>query len=138
VQEDGVVKLMDFGLARSTASVTLTSNGCLLGTVRYMPPEQIEGGEVDYRADLFAFGCIVYEMLTQRNFLQGETLLEVLDQHHRALPPAEVIRADLDSDLYRVLRESLAERPSERVLDLDALGRQAGRIDMSVFGAPGD
>ncbi len=78
------VKLLDFGLARltraeagvgvpGTAASTMTSPGAVMGTVPYMAPEQLEGKEVDGRADIFSFGCVLYEMLTGRRAFAGDS-----------------------------------------------------------------
>lgn len=129
IREDGLLKLMDFGLAKSKSSYSpdLTSDGQVLGTIRYMPLEQIEGKSVDHRVDVFSFGCIVYEMLTGKHFLEGSSFLDVLYAHQEAsLPPKEAIRAGVDDDLYRVLAESVQKAPAGRILDLKTVGAWAG------------
>ena len=134
IREDGTLKLMDFGLAksRSICSTELTSHGQILGTIRYMPIEQIDGERIDHRADIFAFGCIVYEMLTGKYFLEGESFWDILYEHQRAsLPSRESVRKDLDGDLYRVLNESLQKKPRDRVLDLKEVGSWAEEIDIA-------
>ena len=78
-------KLLDFGLAKAGASTVaggltmmpttpaaLTAQGTILGTFQYMAPEQIEGQEADARSDIFAFGCVLYEMLTGKRAFEGE------------------------------------------------------------------
>ncbi len=130
IQEDGLLKLMDFGLAKSSYSTELTTHGRVFGTIRYMSLEQVEGERVDYRADVFAFGCIVYEMLTGRYFLQGNRYLDILNEHLRmTIPPKEAVRTGLSDDLYRLLQESLQKAPCDRVLDLQAVGCWAGNVD---------
>ena len=134
IREDGLLKLMDFGLAKSKSSFNpeLTTHGQVLGTIRYMPPEQVQGEEIDYRIDLFAFGCIVYEMITGEPFLQGESILDILRAHlQMALPPQASIRKGLDDELYRVLRETLAGSPGDRILNLASIGDWAGKVDMA-------
>lgn len=122
---NGCVKLADFGLARTAESSEMTGHGRLVGTPRYMPPEQLAGEVVDYRADVYAFGCIAFEMLAGRPLMVESDLLAILDRHARwSLPPADSIRPRLSSDLYGVLRESLAKEPHARTLDLDRLSRR--------------
>ena len=118
----GVLKLMDFGLAKTAGSADLTQLGHVLGTPRYMAPEQLAGERVDRRADIFAFGSIVYEMLAGRPLFRGKDILAIImRQMVWSLPAAAEIRPDLDGDLYGVLRESLGKAPEERVLDLARL-----------------
>ena len=93
IKEDGTVKVLDFGLAKvggtstSTAresedsptfSMTLTQTGVILGTASYMSPEQARGKPVDARADIWAFGVVLYEMLTARRLFKGDDLTETL------------------------------------------------------------
>src|SRR4026209_1930509 len=95
LRPDGTVKVLDFGLAKvlepasvlgvdATASPTITSPamltgvGVLLGTAAYMSPEQARGKTVDERTDIWAFGCVLYEMLTGRRLVQGETISDTL------------------------------------------------------------
>src|SRR5688572_2930934 len=94
VREDGVVKVLDFGLAKAlppagaaSASVTqsptittpaMTQAGMILGTAAYMSPEQAKGRDADKRSDIWAFGCVLYEILTGRRAFDGEDMTEVL------------------------------------------------------------
>jgi serine/threonine protein kinase len=91
IRPDGVVKILDFGLAKAggprsavpsdespTMTTPRTEAGMIVGTAAYMAPEQVKGKEVDKRADIWAFGCVVYEMLTGRSLYQGDTSQETL------------------------------------------------------------
>jgi tetratricopeptide (TPR) repeat protein len=80
VTRDGAVKILDFGIARVESErkeSTLTATGALLGTAGYMAPEQVRGLPADARADLFAFGCILYELISGRRAFQGATAMEI-------------------------------------------------------------
>ncbi len=112
------VKLLDFGLARPTAgdSVTetgITMPGMVLGTPRYMAPEQVTGRELDGRTDLFAAGLLLYEMLSGRPAFEGETMMEVL---HAVVyePPPPLDATSLPPGLDAVLRRALAKDPQDR------------------------
>ncbi|NLX98331.1 MAG: protein kinase [Rhodopirellula sp.] len=121
----GRVKLMDFGLARSLDTSELTVRGRLLGTPRYMPPEQLVGDPVDCRADLYAFGCVAYEMLTGRPLFPEASYLGIVERHSQwVLPTRHSVREGLSRDLYKVLCECLTKEPQRRILDLNLLGRR--------------
>jgi len=103
-----VVKLVDFGLAKPLGDSRLTAQGSVLGTPLYMAPEQLIGGEIDYRADLFALGCIVFAMLTGDSPFAAESLLaSLLQRQNWILPPAGEIRQGLGRDIYQVLQQTL-------------------------------
>ena len=133
VRTDGTVKVLDFGLAKaidpaesSAAAVanspTLTARatqlGMILGTAAYMAPEQARGRAVDRRADIWAFGVVVYEMLSGRRAFDGDdisiTLASVLKEDVRW----EALPADLPAPLQRMLRRCLEKDPKRR-LELD-------------------
>src|SRR5213595_3654658 len=92
VRSDGTVKVLDFGLAKaldpagpssvnamnSPTITAATVHGVILGTAAYMPPEQARGKPVDKRADIWAFGCVLYEMLTGKRLFDGETISDTL------------------------------------------------------------
>jgi len=122
-------KLLDFGLAKSTApAVTggklsmlpttppnLTAQGAILGTFQYMAPEQIEGREADARTDIWAFGCILYEMLTATPPFEGQSqaslIAAILEREPRALPQALL---SIPARLWEVIRACLEKDPSDR------------------------
>jgi serine/threonine protein kinase len=128
VGSEGAVKLLDFGLAKLTASGTtspeaetetagppLTRAGTVPGTVGYMSPEQASGGEVDARTDVFSFGAVLYEMATGRRAFAGDspaaTLAAVMREQPRA--PSEVA-ADVPRDLERVVLRCLRKEADRR------------------------
>ena len=120
---DGRVKILDFGLARhlpsaSGATETVaagTDPGVVMGTVGYMAPEQVRGEVVDARADLFAFGAVLYEMLTGQRAFRRDTAAETMTAILREDPPElSQQRADLSPALDRIVRHCLEKDPSER------------------------
>ena len=126
VTRDGTVKLMDFGIARPDVQSDLTRQGMVIGTPRYMPPEQLGGKPVDEKADLYAFGCIAYALLAGDVPFEGDDLAAILYQKLTwRLPPPMEIRSDLAEDLYELLARTLAVEPKERVIDLEALSSWA-------------
>jgi Tol biopolymer transport system component/serine/threonine protein kinase len=122
---DGQVKILDFGLARAvdahpagsgaTQTIAHTDPGTVMGTVGYMAPEQVRGGAVDARTDLFAFGAVLYEMLTGTRAFQRDTAAETLTAILREDPPELArVRHDLPPALDRIVQHALEKSPTER------------------------
>src|SRR6266542_5829697 len=120
------VKVLDFGLARaeldtSTVMLTdLTGVGIVMGTPRYMAPEQVRGEPVDARCDLFAAGAILFEMLTGRPAFDGRTAAEVLHATLQEQPPA-LAGSSAVAAVDRVIRRALAKRPADRQPSAEAM-----------------
>ncbi len=114
IAQDGKVKITDFGIARLDTS-NLTMEGQLLGTPNYMAPEQIQGKEVDHRADIFSLGVVFYEMLTRRKPFQGENLTAVTHKIvYEPFTPAEEIIRDLPPGLTAIMARCLEKDPNRR------------------------
>jgi serine/threonine protein kinase len=119
-------KLLDFGIARldylmptgtaaATTPATLTAENALLGTAYYMAPEQLAGGEADARSDVFAFGAVLYEMLTGRRAFDGETRLSVMTAVLEDQPPAvSTLQPQVPAVLAQLVVRCLAKDPEER------------------------
>jgi len=144
--EDGRVRLLDFGLAKAApahggtgAGTATTLSGTILGTAPYMSPEQARGLQTDRRTDIWAFGCLLYEMLSGTRAFEGRTVSDVLasvlrdDPDFGRLPPAT------PAALVRLARRCLKKDPKERLQDIAdaradleeaiaAPGRQDGRV----------
>jgi non-specific serine/threonine protein kinase len=118
------VKLLDFGLARRdvvaapAATAALTRPGIAVGTPRYMAPEQLTDEEVDARADLFAAGAVLFEMLAGRPAFAGRTVVDVLHATLHGQPPA-LAGSPVVAAVDRVIRRALAKRPGERFASAD-------------------
>lgn len=114
MMDDGGVKVMDFGVARLESS-TLTVAGTVVGSVRYMAPEQMMGERVDARADVFSLGAVAYEMLTGRAPFPGKTITEVVGQVvHGAYVPPRQVDGRLPEELNDVFGGAFAVRPDDR------------------------
>lgn len=117
---DGRAVVADFGVARaldrSATDATLSSSGISLGTPRYMSPEQgIDGRSVDHRSDIYALGCVTYEMLTGEPPFDGPTGMAVIAKHASQPPPSLLmVRPDLPGDVERAIARALAKVPAER------------------------
>jgi serine/threonine protein kinase/DNA-binding SARP family transcriptional activator len=116
ITPDGVVKLMDFGLARLEAS-RLTKEGEIIGTIYYLAPEQVLGKEVNFRADLYSIGVVLYELVTGHLPFTADDPVAVISQHLHAsvIPPVEYnleIPPELDDLILRLMRKKPEDRPS--------------------------
>ena len=135
LKDDGTVKVLDYGLAKAYAgdpgsgpdpeisqSPTLTRHstqvGMILGTAAYMSPEQAKGKNVDRRADIFAFGSLVYEMLTGRRAFPGEDVSETLAYVLTKEPDFEALPGSIPARVDRALRLCLEKDPARRVRDI--------------------
>jgi len=125
----GGVKLLDFGLAKlrplapvvsglsmaATAPNPVTSEGTILGTLQYMAPEQVEGHETDARTDLFAFGCVLYEMLTGRKAFEGQTPASLIAAILEREPtPVATLQPFTPPIAEAIVRKCLAKNPGDR------------------------
>ncbi|MGH2723569.1 MAG: protein kinase domain-containing protein [Actinomycetota bacterium] len=110
------VKVTDFGIAKAAfAGGDLTTTGSLLGTARYLAPEQVAGGDVDARADLYAAGVVLYELLTGRAPFEGETHLATATMRLTRDPvPPGALRSGIPRDLEQVVLRALARDPDRR------------------------
>jgi pimeloyl-ACP methyl ester carboxylesterase/tetratricopeptide (TPR) repeat protein len=133
LSSDGAAKLGDFGLALSVDRSRLTSPGAVIGTASYLAPEQAVGQAVDARADLYALGCVIYELVTGRPPFVGDDFMSVISQHvhatpvsvcerNRAVPPA------LDRLVQRMLAKTREERPASAAEVLSELERLSTRF----------
>jgi Tol biopolymer transport system component len=137
VRPDGTVKVLDFGLAKALAdrspqegvnfgvsqSPTITSPamtrvGIVLGTAAYMSPEQARGHDADERSDLWAFGCVLFEMLTGRRAFEGEEVSDTLAAVLRAEPDQKALPAATPASVRRLLRRCLEKNPKRRLADI--------------------
>lgn len=124
---DGAVKVIDFGLAfLHDPNVTrLTRSGTRLGTALYMPPEQVRSDPTTARSDLYALGCVLYEMITGRPPFLGDAEYAILEQQVGTRPvPVERFRPDVPRDLADLVVELLAKDPADRPGDAATVHRR--------------
>ena len=163
IREDGTVKVLDFGLAKAlspdaesgaagamnspTMSARATEMGMILGTAAYMSPEQAKGKSADRRADVWAFGVVLFEMLTGRQAFTGETASEVMASVMKEEPDWSLVPATLPSSIRRLLRRCLEKDPKKRLSSMSDVrleliekergnGRRTGRGRAVAVGAP--
>ncbi len=134
--ERGAVKIMDFGIARMRFADHKTSTGMVLGTPRYMSPEQISGQPVDQRSDIFSLGTVLYEMLTQTSLFAGQNVDQIAFNvaNNEPAPPSHV-HPELPQILDFIVARALKKEPSVRYQDAyemaadlrDALAEMRGK-----------
>ncbi len=117
IDEDGTVKIADFGIAKASANGKLTASGTILGTPNYMSPEQVQGGRTDGRSDQFSLGVVAYEILTGERPFTGENLGTVVFRIV-AEPAAEPARVNpaLGERIGEVLQRALQKNPKRRFI----------------------
>ena len=137
VRADGTVKVLDFGLAKAldpssgirhtapdlanSPTITtpaMTAAGIILGTAAYMSPEQAKGRPVDKRADIWAFGCVLYEMLTGRRAFPGDEVSETLATVLKSQPDWTLLPAETPASIRRLLARTLIKPVTERLADI--------------------
>jgi serine/threonine-protein kinase len=136
ITPDGKAKVLDFGLAKAwegetagsagspdlSLSPTLTFNatqaGMILGTAAYMAPEQARGRPVDKRADIWAFGVVLFEMLAGRQLFRGETMSDILAGVLKTEPDWSALPLEVPAPVHALLRRCLAKQPQERLRDI--------------------
>ena len=161
VRADGTVKVLDFGLAKAmdtarpgmspageagvaispsmaatiTTPALVTHAGVVLGTAAYMSPEQARGRAVDRRADIWAFGCVVYEMLTGRRAFDGEEIVDVLGAVTKLEPDYAALPVSVSARIRRAIALCLRKDPKQRVGDIrDVRLALEGAFDTTVDG----
>ena len=134
LRPDGTVKVLDFGLAKAleptsaspnvTASPTITTPammtgiGMILGTAAYMSPEQARGRAADKRSDVWAFGCVLYEMLTGRRAFDGEDVTEIIAAVVKTEPDWKAFPSDVPTYIRKIVQRCLAKDRKARIPDL--------------------
>src|SRR5262245_57679455 len=132
ITADGVLKILDFGLARlatEAGTAGFTRVGALLGTPQYMSPEQIEGHTIDHRSDIFAVGLVLYEFLALRKAYSAETPHAVLHKILNSDPqPIRELVPDVDLELEQVIAKAIEKDPKRRYQNLGLVASDLERI----------
>ncbi len=131
---------MDFGLAKLKGSMKLTRTSSTVGTLAYMSPEQIQGGEVDARSDLFSLGILLFEMLTGRTPFRGEHEAAVLYSIVNEPPESLLkLRPDCSPELERIIGRAIEKDPEDRyqsaadfISELRRVQKQSAKVSRTV------
>src|SRR5208282_2306613 len=156
VDESGLVKVLDFGLAKlaapasamssggsgsdddATMATMTTTPGMIVGTVAYMSPEQAEGKRIGARSDVFSFGSVLYEMLTARRAFEGQSNVALLSAVMRDDPkPLSEVRRDVPAEMRRIVAHSLKKDPAERFASGAELAQELRNCRDLLFPASG-
>jgi hypothetical protein len=133
VTQQGDIKLTDFGLAVAEVVVDdqfTTAHAAVMGTPAYMAPEQMNGGALDGRADVYALGCLAYDLLTGRHLFNATSVFELIQQKLTvALPPAALIGEGISTELYEFMQGALRVNPDERPRSATSLVKWAARCE---------
>ena len=141
--DTGSIKVMDFGIARVLGSARMTKQGNVIGTIEYMPPEQVRGEETDARSDVYSLGILLYEMLTGRVPFNSKSEYELMrSQIEDAPPPPRTFAAHIALPLEQAIMRSLAKRATARFQSagefravlLNALGRPSAALGDTASG----
>ncbi|MCH7735476.1 MAG: protein kinase, partial [Chloroflexi bacterium] len=134
IAPDGVAKVTDFGIARADSLSTMTATGAMMGTPYYMSPEQARGEQADASSDVYALGCVLYQMLTGEVPFDAGTPLAVLRQHIEQEPrPVGQLRTDTPRELSAIVERAMAKDPGRRFANGADM---AHGLREAVFGLP--
>jgi serine/threonine protein kinase/Tol biopolymer transport system component len=150
LRPDGVIKVLDFGLARATettpvnssdasqsptiTSPSMTRAGVILGTAAYMSPEQAKGRVADKRSDVWSFGCVLFEMLTGKRVFDGEDIAETLASILTKEPDWSLLPSDTPPSIRRLLRRCLERDRKRRLADMSDVRLELDEVDADGAG----
>jgi serine/threonine protein kinase/Flp pilus assembly protein TadD len=133
VTDEGLVKIMDFGLAKLKGSSKLTKTHSTLGTLSYMSPEQARGEEVDHRSDIFSLGAVLYEMIAGRRPFKGEHEAAIMYSLMNESPePLARYKTNASSELQRVVDKALEKNREMRYQQIDELRADLKKLSMGI------
>lgn len=133
IDNEGNVRIMDFGIARSLATKGITGAGVMIGTPEYMSPEQVEGKDVDQRSDIYSLGVILYEMVTGRLPFEGDTPFTVgMKQKSEAPQNPKDINAQIPNDLNKVILRCLEKEKENRYQSAGEVRSELSNIEKGI------
>jgi serine/threonine protein kinase/tetratricopeptide (TPR) repeat protein len=122
ITKDGIIKILDFGLAKLSGQTMITKIGSTVGTVAYMSPEQARGEVVDHRTDIWSLGVVLYEMITGKLPFKGDydqaIIYGILNEEPT---PMTTLRTDVSGELNRIVSKTMAKNPSERYQQINEM-----------------
>ena len=132
ITNDGIVKILDFGLAKLAGQAQLTKDSSTLGTVAYMSPEQLSGKEVNQRTDIWSLGVVLYEMLTGELPYKGDYEQAVIYSIINDEPSLSLkIKSELSVELNQIINKALKKNPQQRYQNIDELKSELDKLNLS-------
>jgi serine/threonine protein kinase/tetratricopeptide (TPR) repeat protein len=123
LSDDGTLRLTDFGIARLGSKDRVTETDAIIGTIDYLPPEAFDGGGIDIRADIWAFGVILFEMLTGQRPFSADNIVETIHQiTTQAIPDLEALNPNVPVDLVDLVYRMLERDPQARIASVRHIG----------------
>ncbi len=133
IDREGNARIMDFGIARSLTARGITGAGAMIGTPEYMSPEQVDGKEADQRADIYALGIILFEMLTGHLPFEGETPLSIAVKQKSERPPDPIsLNAQIPEELSRLILKCLEKPKENRYQSADELLKELAKFEKGL------
>ncbi|HWO58188.1 MAG TPA: protein kinase [bacterium] len=131
IRKDGIVQIMDFGLAKLHGASRLTKEGSTVGTVGYMSPEQVQGFDTDHRTDLFSLGVVLYELISGQLPFKGVHETAIMYEIVNVDPqPLSAIKQEFDPELDRIILDCLQKDPDERCQSAKEISRDLRRFKL--------
>jgi serine/threonine-protein kinase len=136
ISSSGQAKLLDFGIAKEIHGER-TQPGTTLGSVQYMSPEQVRGESVDARADLYAVGVVLYQVITGRRPFEADNVFRLMEMHLNEQPPAPIeVNSDVPEALSQIVMMALAKDPTSRFQRAEAMKNAIAGVRQSLEPAP--
>jgi len=133
IDKEGQAKIMDFGIARAMREKGITGEGAIIGTPEYMSPEQFEGKEADQRADLYALGVILFEMVTGRVPFEGDTPFSIANKQKSELPPIpKKLAPQIPENLNKLILHCLEKDKTKRYQTAEELLEDLATVEESL------
>lgn len=133
ITDDGVVKILDFGLAKLASKSSLTRTGSTPGTAYYMSPEQLKGEKIDHLTDIWSLGVVLYEMVTGQMPFRGEyeqaVIYSILNKKPERL---RSVSGDIPVDIKRIIERSLQKEPSKRYRNIRQIGKDLNDVKQNL------
>ncbi|MBI4474262.1 MAG: serine/threonine protein kinase [Acidobacteria bacterium] len=138
VTTEGLVKILDFGIAKLMDQTRVTKTGETVGTISYMSPEHLTGEEITASSDVWSLGVVLYEMLAGHHPFGGAHEVAVIDSIRRGEPtPLPSIRDDVPHELERIVVRTLQKKPQDRYQKADELAQDLINLKRSMASSPG-